>query len=61
KVVGSATPKVEEGSSSRLENDQKTCLWSLPNGYELVVQWDSSSSSGLTFDLSNPSTSQDSS
>ncbi|KAI3939500.1 hypothetical protein MKW92_032295 [Papaver armeniacum] len=61
KVVGSATPKVEEGSSSRLENDQKTCCWSLSNGYELVVQWDSSSSAGLTFNLSNPSTSQDSS
>ncbi|KAI3968486.1 hypothetical protein MKX01_007796 [Papaver californicum] len=61
KVVGSAIPKVEEGSSSRLQSNTKTYCWSLSNGYELIVQWDSSSSSGLTFNLNNPRTSQDSS
>ncbi|KAI3992803.1 hypothetical protein MKX01_042362 [Papaver californicum] len=61
KVVGSAIPKVEEGSTSRLESNTKTYCWSISNGYELIVQCDSSSSSGLTFNLNNPSTSQDSS
>ncbi|OVA13420.1 Protein of unknown function DUF1399 [Macleaya cordata] len=58
KVVGTATPKEEEDSR------EKKASWSLSNGDELTIQWDSSSSSssssGFTFNLHNQTSPHDS-